>query len=350
MREVRLNILYYSSLGTQSHYLNTLFNLIKKFVNTNYSTKATVSAKTRNGYHLLLKSALVSCVYLVSIASIYANETDAVIEVTYPKPASNEDVRDRYFYELLLLALEKSKSKFGEYRLNYSEFVIPSRRIPQEVRRGRFINVLTSPTTNELEDLMLPVKIPLVKGIQGIRILMIRESSQKLFNSLQEFKQLKTIKFGQGAGWLDAMIFRDAGLSVTTGTEYNSLFKMLDKQRFDAFPRGVNEIYRELNKWQEELPKLTAEESLVFYYDLPVYFFVKKDNQKLHERITFGLIEAQKDKSLDVLFDSYFGQALALAKLDNRKVFYLPNNYIPNIDKSKQSQFWLPFIRQNFSK
>jgi len=292
----------------------------------------------------------VSC-FLISVcclSSVFASENPPH-QVIYPKPASNADVRDQYFYELLKLSLEKSRVKYGEFDLRHSEFVIPSSRIPKEVRKGRYLNILTSPVSHELESNMRSINIPLVKGIQGIRVLLLTKNNIEKVSQIENFEQLKDINYGHGAGWVDQLIFSDAKLPVTTVPDYNSLFKMLNQNRFDAFPRGINEIYREYDLWRLKYPDLAIDKNLVIYYDLPVFFFVEKSDKRLHDRVEFGLNVAIEDGSFDNLFEQYFGAAIRKANLAQRKVFQLVNQYMPEIDKKKNESYWLPFIVEKIS-
>lgn len=274
----------------------------------------------------------------------FVHASEEVDEIFYPQPTGKADVRDKYFYELLQLSLEKSIDKFGAYSLKYAEIELPSTRIPVEMSRGQFVNVLTSPTSTQLESMVLPIKIPLVKGIQGLRLLLIKKSKQAQFAEVENLNQLKNFILGQGKGWLDTIVFNEAGLDVATSTEYHVLFKMLAFDRFDAFPRGLNEIYRELDERKSVYPEFAVEQKLVVYYDLPVYFFVQLGNERLHDRIQYGLNNALEDGSFDQLFFDYYGEDIINAKLQNRTLFYLPNKFVPVIDKQQYKQFWLPFI------
>ena len=76
---------------------------------------------------------------------------------------------------------------------------------------------------------------------------------------------------------------------MVAGWDYEGLFKMLMSNRFDAFPRGVNEIFKELEVRKEEIPDLAVEESICLYYPLPRFFYTAKGNTLLAERVTKGL-------------------------------------------------------------
>ena len=265
---------------------------------------------------------------------VHANE--GIDEVVYPRPLGKADVRDKYFYELLQLSLEKSSNKFGAYSLKYSDVELPSTRITVALSNGQFINVITSPVSHQLESMVLPIEIPLVKGIQGLRLLMIKQSKQALFDEVKEFEQLKRFTLGQGKGWLDTIVLNDAGLKVATTADYDGLFKMLSFDRFEAFPRGLNEIFRELAERLPFYPDLAVENKLVIYYDLPVYFFVQTGNERLHQRISFGLTQALEDGSFDQLFNQYYGEHIKNAKLDSRTLIHVPNSLMRQIDKTQQ--------------
>lgn len=267
----------------------------------------------------------------------------SAISIIYPAPEDFTDSRQQYFYKLLDSALLYSKDQFGPYQLSYMSHHIPGERVPMLVRENRQINILTSPTSIELESSMLAIKVPLIKGIQGLRIALIKSENTK-FNTTSNLVDISSIYFGQGSGWIDTLIFKDAGYKVVTASRYSSLFKMLMSDRFDAFPRGVNEVYKEHAVWNTHFPSLSVENNLVFYYHLPVYFFVSKTNKELFDRINYGLNIMINNGAFDELFNQYFGDDIRQADLENRKLIVLENRYLPEDSIKDNKKLFHPFI------
>ena len=93
---------------------------------------------------------------------------------------------------------------------------------------------------------LLPIRIPIQKGILGWRVGLIRKGDQGRFAGVDTLEDLKRVRLAQGQEWPDTLILRANGIDVITAPRYEGLFKMLVSKRFDYFPRSVNEIWDEL--------------------------------------------------------------------------------------------------------
>lgn len=244
--------------------------------------------------------------------------------VKYVKAVSKQDSRNIYFIEMLELALEKSKDKYGDYKLEGIEYEMVQSRIIREISKGKF-DIVWSMTSGEREKSLLPVRIPLLKGLLGYRIFIIKKGDEYKFSQINSLKDLKKRSAGQGHDWPDTKILEANGLTVVKAAKYEMLFKMLTGDRFDYFPRGVNEPWSEVKNFEKG--KLTVEKSLLIKYPAPIYFFVNKENSKLAERLEYGLNKAIDDGSFDKLFyNNESNKAIfELANIENRKIFSLDN-------------------------
>ncbi|MFP5393583.1 MAG: hypothetical protein ACLGI6_18875, partial [Gammaproteobacteria bacterium] len=86
-------------------------------------------------------------------------------------------------------------------------------------------------------------------------------------------------------------VLQASGLPVVTSLKRSSLFAMLAVKRFDYFPRGLFEVWAEAA--MPENRGLTIENSLMLYYEMPLYFWVRRDNVALAKRLERGLKLAQ---------------------------------------------------------
>lgn len=186
-------------------------------------------------------------------------------------------------------------------------------------------DILWATTTKEFEEKLIPVRIPIYKGLLGYRIALTRAEDKGKFKHVKTLEQLKTLRFGQGEGWADTEILKAAGLKVTESTDVHNLFRMLHAGRFDLFPRGLMEPWEEVN----QLPELdlAVEEHMLIAYPLPAYIFVTPKRPILAALITSGLEEAVRDGSFDklVLSDPSVQHALKMAKIPSRKIFHFEN-------------------------
>lgn len=120
---------------------------------------------------------------------------------------------------------------------------------------------------------------------------------------------------------------------------------MLQKRRFDYFPRAIHEPWIEI----ADMPDLTVEENILIRYPAPFYFFVNRENTRLSERIAYGLESAIADGSLDslVLHHPVTKDVIQLAKIQQRKIFIFTN---PNLSEKSQQllrepRYWISLSR-----
>ncbi|MEH6346258.1 MAG: hypothetical protein V7785_14290, partial [Bermanella sp.] len=220
------------------------------------------------------------------------------LTVRHIKPVSSEDTRNEYFVSLLKLSLDKTKN-LGSYKLAPAGNKMVQRRAIANLSQGISIDILWTMTSEEREETLLPVRIPLLKGLLGHRIFIIKKEDENRFSKIESINELKSLSAGQGKGWPDTDILKYNGFKVVESPTYISLFKMLESDRFDYFPRGVNEPWSEVMQHQDK--NLVVEKTLLIQYPAPIYFFFKKSNSALASRIEKGLWLAIEDGSFDKL-------------------------------------------------
>jgi len=246
--------------------------------------------------------------------------------IYYPWFDEGQFKEDAYYLALLKLALENSKSKFGEYQLKKSVQPMYQGRSLVEIKYNRNVNIAWTMTSKEREQEVNPIRIPLLRGLGGYRIFLIKQGQQEEFSKINNAKQLKKLFAGQGYDWPDSTILTDNNYRLITGPGHKTLFNMLQHGRFDYMPRALHEAWNEV----EIFDGLQVESTLALHYPSPYYFFVSHDNPRLKKRIETGLINAEKNGSFKKLFDNHpvTKNMLSTAKLGERKVFKLKNTFM----------------------
>ena len=234
-----------------------------------------------------------------------------------PKSSSNNvDHEDYYFTRLLQLALNKTVAEYGPYTLQeYDSFTVDN-RLRQTLKTGP-IDIIWSNTNPLYECEMRPIGVSLLKDLTNYRLLLIREDDQPRFSKLTNLDQLRKFKGGMGAQWPDTKVMKSNNLPVVTAPGYGKIFHMLAAKRFDYFSRGVFQVQSEVNLYPEL--NLKIEDHLQLYYPSAFYFFVKRENTLLAQRIETGLLAAQKDGSFDALFNSIPRYQWAMRELTTKK-------------------------------
>lgn len=281
------------------------------------------------------RKTLVCCLMLFMFLAIGANAQTSKRIVIMP---AFTDI-DNYSVRMLKLSLARASTKYEIVEDTASGQRTQGRYI-EDLRAGR-IDVMWAASDASIEAQVPPVRIPLLKGLLGHRIFLIHKNSQHKFDAINTLEDLKKIKFGQGATWADTNILESNGLTVVKTQKYENLFHMLDGGRFDAFPRGVQEPWGEVNK----IPglELAIEKRLMLVYKMPFYIFVAPDNPSLARDIESGFNSMIADGTFDHEFlnDPSIKKVIELADLKNRKVFYLDNPALPKETPVNRPELWL---------
>jgi len=231
-----------------------------------------------------------------------------------------------YFLGLLHLALQKTVESHGPYRVEMSGELSSQSRSLARLRDGDDIDVFWTMTSREREGVLQAIKFPLIKGLMGQRVFLIRKGEQSRFDGKHDISSLQRLRAGQGSQWPDTDVLRANKIPVIISTTYELLFPMLKGGRFDYFPRGLHEVSSEL----DHHPELVLEKGLMLEYHAPMYFFVRPGNDRLADRLLEGLQRAQKDGSFDHYFNNHPVTSKVFERVGRaqRRVIHLHNSLI----------------------
>ncbi len=255
--------------------------------------------------------------------------------VVYPRSEFESDHRDEYAVELLKLALHKARPG---YELKPHPVFMLQVRAMREVEQGTGLDVVWTETSDEREQALLPVRIPIDRGLLGWRLLLARPTTIPALSAATSIEQLRAWRGGQGADWPDTAILRAAGLSIDESARYGDLFQKLAAGRIDYFPRSVQEIWGELENHRAE--GFAIEPQLAFHYPTAMYFFVSKRRPELAQDIRRGLEIALRDGSFQALFERTYGALLKRSNLARRRVFEMKNPLLPAATPLDDQRLW----------
>ncbi len=243
-------------------------------------------------------------------------------------------------YAIKMLKLAIAHSDNPNYQLEISHENFTQTRTNEEVRSKGLLDVCWASSDSDIEAQLRPIRIPLFKGLLGYRIFIINKNDQAKFSHVKTLEELKKLTIGQGRTWADGRILEANGFTVIKTNKYPSLFYMVEGGRFDAFPRGVNEPFGEL----ETRPnmELAVEKSLMLYYRMPFYLFVAPDNQSLAKDLETGFARAIANGEFDKVFygDKAIQDVMQKANMKNRKLFKLDNPLLSKETPVDRPELW----------
>ena len=253
-----------------------------------------------------------------------------VMRYIYDGPESARDVRYLYHWDILRTALEKTRPKWGDYVMVASEPMAERRQRLELMNATGDLNVMYLGTTPEFERKLIGIHIPVDKNLGGYCVFLIRDGDQGRFASVRTLDDLRKFSYGLGLGWIDVGILRASHFDVVTGSSYDGLFDMLEQKRFDVFLRAATEVLDEYEKQKGAENRLAIEQTILFYYPLPMYFWFPKteEGRRLAERAEEGMRMMIADGTYDQIFDRYQREKIEKLRLKDRKLFTIPN---PNV-------------------
>jgi ABC-type amino acid transport substrate-binding protein len=267
---------------------------------------------------------------------------DDSMRYIYHRDPGSDDSRNAYAWRVLQAALDHTIAGHGAYLLGPGSITDERPNATSLLQGDGGITVSVFTARTGYEGKLIPVRIPIDRGILGYRLLLIHQADQAKFAGIRKLDDLKSLTFGGLVSWADVAIMRHAGLTVVTGPSFDGLFKMLAVRRFDVLSRGASEIGHDLDERRTELPDIVVERSLVLHYPLPVYFWFRDDREGkvLAQRVDLGLRQMVADGSLDALFHQEFDPILGPLDLAHRHVIDLDNPLLSAEEPLRDRALW----------
>lgn len=256
------------------------------------------------------------------------------VKLIYGQSIQPDDATQHYPLDLLTAAF----AKVGvDVQLQRASTGMVQQRSLKAIAAAQNVDVFWSMTSIEREQQLLPVRIPIDKGLYGWRLLLLARDRPLPLPRLHDLRSLQQLTLLQGHDWPDTTILQKNELKVLTSSHYTSLFSMLSKHRGDAFPRAVLEIWQE----QTRQPQLFQVESdVVLHYPTALYFFFNKNQQQLAQQLEAGLNAMISSGEFELLFQHYFAESLARSCLGRRHILKLHNPLLPVETPLSRAELW----------
>lgn len=278
---------------------------------------------------------LIACGLLLGSTIAYSGEPAEIKFYT----RSNTIGFQPYQADLLTLALEKSRPKYGDYRLSYYNQPLSPARAKMEVQAGNLVNVIFATEWQGATadtDKIIALDFAVLKGLLGLRSFVIQAHARDKLKHINTFEQLQKIKAGQVKSWPDTKVLKYNNIPVVTSDTYGNLFDMLSHKRFDYLPLSILESYSVTEEFQEGGIDLEVAPNVAIFYPLPMFIVVSADTPEIAERIQTGLILAKMDGTFDALFSVHFSNIEKIISTNKQHTFMLQN---PNFSGEKNKKF-----------
>lgn len=266
---------------------------------------------------------------LVSFSVISVERT-----LVYPRPEDGVDRRQDFAIDVLQAILGQMPHK---YQLQQSLYPAQQDRALL-LLNDKLLDIVWTGTSDHREQHYRAIRIPIQKGLLGWRLFLINQDNKGLLKDTNTTQQLRLFSVGLGGGWPDVALFSDNGFVVHTTTSYEALFLMLQKRRFDLFPRSVLEIWGELESYKHM--GIAVEPNVAVHYPYANFYFVHLDDLQLAEDIEAGFVQLIESGEYERMFQQTYQHILDKANLSERKILQLKNGFFQKPDDKEKKYYF----------
>lgn len=272
--------------------------------------------------------------YFFLSVCLFVQTCNAALQVTYPEPLDDADNRDNYPIKLLHLILSHVDQDISIKALKTEA---NQERNLTLIKQGA-LDVYWSGTSTYRNSELMPIKFPIYKGLLGYRLILVKRENAQLLSAVKDLEDLTKFSIGQGSGWPEVKLYLENNFVVQTTTQYPALFEMLQKGRFDIFPRAIIEIWDEQTTFAEW--DLVIDDNILLRYDYAMYFYVSKNNKTLAQLLNAGFSKIIANGEFDKLFEQYIGDYIRRARLNERLLIEIPNPFFESVPAQDKGLYY----------
>lgn len=275
---------------------------------------------------------------LAASPRLLATPDEAAEPVRMPRHITMPDPQMAYIRRLVDLGLSHVGSRL---EVKVVDLDMTQGRSLVEMATGRGpIDLMWTVTDQQREASgLLPVRVPIDRGLMGWRLLLVRRADLGLWRRVRSLAELSQRVGGQGHDWPDTAILRANGLQIGTSSSYDALFRMLVAGRIDYFPRSILEIDAELTRHAQA--DLAIAPGLMLHYPAAAYFFVSPSRPELAVDLKAGLDAAAADGSFQRLHREFYGPLIKAHPVALDRVIRLHNPLLPQATPLARRELWL---------
>ncbi|NPA24440.1 MAG: hypothetical protein GXO34_01270 [Deltaproteobacteria bacterium] len=248
--------------------------------------------------------------------------------------------RNRYKIDLIKLILKNSDCDYN-LLYYYQERGGGHDDQIEKLEQG-IITIKTFGATTELENRLIPIRIPIFKGLLGCRVFLINRNDQYKFDRVTRLEDLGRLTGIQGKGWADIKILEEAGLHQIA-VPGKALFRMLNQGgRTDYFSRALYEAVGELQTLEATYPQITLEKRILLTYPFAMFFYISPRFPELAKKFARSFQQLVANGRFDAFFytNPYIRNAIGKVRPERRRRFRIPNRHLSPKARMLPHSYW----------
>lgn len=248
------------------------------------------------------------------------------------------ETRQQYELDVLNAALAATTAQYGAYQIDNDTRQLTNSEesaVFRDKNADVFVTVAGNPKLRDESKII--VTHPLMKGLLGYRLLIVKEQALDKFAAIDSAEEFKQLRAGIPDGWADADLFRHNGYNVVEEGTFDDLFERFAAGQFDYVAFGANEIEKVFDNRAAAYKQFHIEPTKLVYYPFALVFYVSPDKPELAERLRKGLKAIEHSGEAERLFEQATQNLVDRLNLHQRTRFELTNPQLPAEMKNYRS-------------
>lgn len=254
-----------------------------------------------------------------------------------------------FIYEVLMNAIYLTQDTHGILEIKSMHMNLGStKRKVMEIKSARSFDIAPLPAMIQPDEELVMIPFPIHQGMFGVRVLIAHQDSIQALESCMTLDDLKRFTFGHGKDWSDTAILQHNQIPVVLGDSAQNLYHMLLKKRFDCFPRAIEEVNTEKQRYG--LIDTKPVESFYVYYPYIVCYFVSRENQAFADRLLEGLKQSFHDGSYQKILHYFYQEELVQVTQQKKRVIHLENPFLSEQSLQLVQTYMMPELKSLLEK
>lgn len=285
-----------------------------------------------------------AAVIAINILTPQIAMTKEILQVRAERVSQMDNKTVKLRYELIRRALQVSGHKFNLSPCDLPANEVSDMRYTRMVKENKGCNVTSTSAGSSTTEGLLLVPVPIYLGAGGYRVLFINKASRTKVETVKTLDDLRTISIGSGISWVDTDIMRSANLQVEV-SNYENLFSMLERGRFDGISRSILEVFNESTLTQNK-QNIEIDSHLLLHYPNDLFFYVSPLEPQIQKALTSGMEKLYVSGELMRMLRHIVGTPAEMSalRLPGRVRINLPNPYLKPDEASalkKYASVWV---------
>ncbi|WP_114787385.1 hypothetical protein [Vibrio tetraodonis] len=275
---------------------------------------------------------------VLAFSLVFSSISVAQTTIIHPIPREGSEL-DQYAIDLIQFLVDKSGE--GILLQPYKTPVDSQSRKVTLLKEGK-ITVDWLGADKTLEQELLPIRYPVFRGLLGHRIFITNKTTAAKLGSINSIEELRKLGMIQGQGWADVKVLKSGGFKVREVPSFDNIFRIVDSERTDLFPRAVIEPYSEVAQ-RSQLANLVVDDKLMLIYRFPMLLFVSPKNPEVAATLKKAFEASYQDGSFVEFFEKapLVKKTFEQAGIKSRKAFSIDNPHLSEQTRSIPDQYWL---------